>query len=97
LPEEQGDFKMDLKERVVYQLPNGREIFARVASEEKAVLYSLSASESAEYTFDTEGRLLVDGELTPWDVDDLSDTGRMAPPEVTAVIAGASTKKKIEH
>ncbi|HKO61809.1 MAG TPA: hypothetical protein VJV03_11665 [Pyrinomonadaceae bacterium] len=89
---------MDLKERTVYQLPNGREVFVRITKDDKAILYSLSAAESAQYTFDTEGRLLVDGELTPWDLDDLSDTGRTAPPEVTGVLAGATdTKRKIEH
>ncbi len=90
--------KVDLKERAVYQLPNGREVFARVTTEEKTVLYSLSASESGEYTFDADGRLLFNGKLTAWDVDDLSDTGRMAPPEVTAVLAGAAdTERKIAH
>lgn len=89
---------MDLKERVVYQLPNGREVFARGSSGDKAVLYSLSATETGEYTFDAEGRLLFEGQLTPWDIDDLAETERMAPPEVTGVLAGATeAKKKIEH
>ncbi len=89
---------MDLKERVVYQLPNGREVFARVTTEEKPVLYNLSASELGVYTFDSEGRLLFDGELTPWDKDDLLDTGRTTPPDITAVLAGTTdAKKKIEH
>jgi hypothetical protein len=89
---------MDLKERAVYQLPNGREVFARGTSDDKAVLYSLSATETGEYTFDAEGRLLFDGQLTPWDIDDLAETDRMAPPEVTGVLAGVTeAKKKIQH
>ena len=87
-----------LKERGIYLLPNGRELFARVTNEDKATLYNLSASESGEYTIDSEGRLLVNGRLTAWDIDDLSETGRMAAPEVTAILAGsADTLSKIEY
>ena len=93
-----GDNKVDLKERGIYQLPNGRELFARVTNEERAALYILSASESGEYTVDSEGRLLFNGELTAWDLDDLSDTGRTASPDVMAVLAGsADADSKIAH
>ena len=89
---------MYLKERAIYQLPNGRELFARVADAEKPALYNLSASESGEYTVDPEGRLLFNGQLTAWDIDDLSDTGRTATPAVTAVMAGlADADTRMEH
>ena len=95
---ERGGQRVYLKERAIYQLPNGRELFARVTDEEKAALYNLSASESGEYTVDPEGRLLFNGQLTAWDIDDLSDTGRTAAPDVTAVLAGiADANTKIEH
>ena len=89
---------MDLKERAIYQLPNGRELFARVANEAKAALYNLSASESGEYTVDSEGRLLFNGQLTAWEIDDLMDTGRTATPDLTAILAGsADANTNIEH
>ena len=96
--ESKGDEKVDLKERAIYQLPNGRELFVRVSNEEKAVLYNLSASESGEYTFDSDGRLFFNGRPTAWDIEDLSDTGRIATPDVTAVLAGAAdAQSKIGH
>lgn len=89
---------MELKDRAIYQLPNGRELFLRGSSEERAVLYTLSASESGEYTFDSNGRLLLNGQVTAWAIDDLVDTGRFATPDVTAVLAGtADARSKIEH
>lgn len=89
---------MNLKERAIYQLPNGRELFARVTDEMRAALYNLSASEAGEYTVDPEGRLLFNGQLTAWDIDDLSDTGRTATPAVTAVMAGiADANTRMEH
>lgn len=89
---------MNLKERAIYQLPNGRELFARVTDEDRAALYNLSASESGEYTVDPEGRLLFNGQLTAWDIHDLSDTGRTAKPAVTAVMAGiADANTRMEH
>ena len=77
---------MDLKERAIYQLPNGRELFARVTGEKEPTLYNLSATESGEYSFDANGRILFNGERTAWDVNDLIDTGRMAKPDVSGML-----------
>ena len=56
----------------------------------KAVLFSLIASESGLYELNSEGRLLVDGQLTAWQIEDLLETGRVAEPAVTAVLAEGS-------
>ena len=82
-----GEAKVDIKERGIYQLPNGRELFARVTREEECVLYNLSASESGVYAFDSEGRILFNGKRTAWEINDLLDTGRVASPEVTGLLA----------
>ena len=77
---------MNLKERVVYKLPNGRELIARVATGNKTLLCSLSASDEIHYEVSTEGRLFAHGRLTGWSTDDLSDTARMLSPEDTAQV-----------
>ncbi|HEY6230927.1 MAG TPA: hypothetical protein VIW64_06675 [Pyrinomonadaceae bacterium] len=81
---------MDLKERAIYQLPNGRELFARITPEKKIVLHNLSASASGQYELNPEGRLLFNGQLTAWEISDLLETGRVAPAEtIEAVIETA--------
>jgi hypothetical protein len=80
---------MELKERAIYQLPNGRELFARKTVDDKSALYNLSASEPGRYELSLEGRLIFDGQLTVWRMDDLAETGRFAPPEVTAILVDA--------
>jgi hypothetical protein len=77
---------MNFKERAIYQLPNGRELVACVTRGDKTVLYNLSASESGRYELNSEGRLLFDGQLTAWQMDDLLETGRVAAPEVTSIL-----------
>ena len=77
---------MELKERAIYQLPNGREVFARRARDGKRVLYNLSASEPGEYELTSDGRLVFNGRMTAWELDDLTETGREAPADVTAVL-----------
>jgi hypothetical protein len=73
---------MDLKERAIYRLPNGRELFARITGEQQVVLYNLSASETGQYELNADGRLLFNGQLTAWGIADLMETGRVAPPEM---------------
>lgn len=82
---------MDLKERSIYQLPSGRELVARRNRDSKIVLYNLSASEPGEYESNAEGRLLFNGKLTSWDMDDLLDTGRTASPDLAAVVTDNKT------
>ena len=77
---------MDFKERAIYQLPNGRELFARVNGENKPTLYNLSATESGEYSFDSDGRILFNGQPTAWDINDLIETGRHASPDVSGML-----------
>lgn len=67
---------MDLKEQVIYQLPNGRELIARLSGENKPVLHELSMTPQNEYELNQEGRLVLHGHVTAWDVDDLLETGR---------------------
>jgi hypothetical protein len=80
------DKKMDLKERAIYQLPNGRELVAQLNGEGKAILQNVSASDPDKYELNDEGRLLFNGQLTAWGVNDLVDTGRVASPDMTAVL-----------
>ena len=75
---------MELRERAVYRLPNGRELVARVVHGSKTVLYNLDASDPREYQVDEQGRLLLNGRLTAWATEDLLQQARIAPPEVTA-------------
>ena len=65
---------MNLREGVIYQLPNGRELVARVIQGDRVVLYSLSRSVPGQYELNSEGRLLFDGELTAWEMKDLHET-----------------------
>ena len=81
---------MSFKERAIYQLPNGRELVARVTDGDRVVLYNLSASVPGQYELNLEGRLLFQGELTAWETRDLHDTGRVASPGLTAHLAAGS-------
>ncbi len=83
---ERGDKTMDLKERAIYQLPNGRELVANLSAAGEAILQNVSASDSDRYELNEEGRLLLNGQLTAWAVDDLIDTGRTASPDMTGVL-----------
>lgn len=69
---------MNLKDGAIYQLPNGRELVACLTCDNQTVLFNLSGSESGMYELNWEGRLLFDGQLTAWQIDDLLETGRVA-------------------
>jgi hypothetical protein len=75
---------MHLREQAIYQLPNGRELVARVIRDSKIILYNLDSSDPRHYEVDERGRLLLNGRLTAWATNDLLEQGRTAPPEVTA-------------
>ena len=77
---------MDLKERGIYQLPNGRELVARLSSNNKVFIYNLTASEPGQYELNSEGRLTLNGRLTAWGMGELLYTGRVAPPDVASVL-----------
>ena len=81
---------MKLKDRAIYQLPNGRELIACLTGDQNIVLLGNSASVSSIYELNSEGRLLVDGQLTAWQIDDLVDTGRVAEPELTRTLVESS-------
>lgn len=85
---------MDIKEGAIYQLPNGRELVAEATMENQAVLYSLSASAPLQYRLNGEGRLVCNGQLTAWGVDDLLDTGRFAQPDLTAALVDSAKSKR---
>lgn len=85
---------MDIKERAIYQLPNGRELVADATMENQAVLYNLSASEPGHYQLNAEGRLVFNGQLTAWAKDDLLETGRFAPPDVTAALVDSAKPER---
>ena len=82
---------MDLKDSAIYQLPNGRELVACMACDNETLLFSVSATESGLYELSSDGRLLCDGQLTAWQVDDLLETGRVAGPDLTSTLVELST------
>ncbi len=84
---------MVLKDRSIYQLPNGRELIACLTPDQQIVLLGNSASVSGLYELNSDGRLLIDGQLTAWQVDDLVDTGRVAEPEMTRTLAESSVTR----
>jgi hypothetical protein len=81
---------MNLREGAIYQLPNGRELVARVIQGDRVVLYNLSASVPGQYELNLDGRLLFQGELTAWETRDLHDTGRVASTGLTAHLAAGA-------
>ena len=81
---------MIFKERAIYQLPNGRELVARVTHDDGVVLYNLTASVPGQYELNDEGRLLFLGKLTAWELKDLHETGREASADLTAHLADGS-------
>lgn len=80
---------MNLKDGAIYQLPNGRELVAWRNGYE-TLLFSVSATKSGLYKLNSDGRLLCDGHLTAWQIDDLLETGRTAAPELAAQLAEGS-------
>ena len=66
---------MELRVGGVYSLPNGRELFVLGRRENGRVSYRLS-SRNGHYEISDDGRLICNGQLTAWDVSNLSDTGR---------------------
>lgn len=82
---------MNLKDRAVYRLPNGRELVACNTRDNETLLFSVNASEHGLYRLNPDGRLLFDDQLTAWQRDDLLETGRVAGPEITAALAELST------
>jgi len=90
--------EMTLKDRAIYQLPNGRELIACLTSDQQIVLLGNSVSVSGFYELNSDGRLLLDGQLTAWQIDDLLDTGRIAEPGLTKTLAESSmTVRETPH
>ena len=81
---------MNLEDRAIYQLPNGRELVAYMTGDNKTLLLRVGA-ESGLYELNSEGRLLCDGQLTAWQRDDLLETGRVAGREITSILVELST------
>lgn len=72
---------MNLRERGVYCLPNGRELVVLNRHENGRTTYILGGwerFETSEYEVNEAGRLIHQGKLTAWDLADLKDTGRTA-------------------
>lgn len=82
---------MNLKDGAIYQLPNGRELVACVTCDNETLLFSVSATESGPYEWNSDGRLLCDGQLTAWQIDDLLETGRVAGREIASIVVELST------
>jgi len=89
---------MDFVEREIYRLPNGRELAVSVTDSNAIVLFNLSSSESGKYELNSEGRLLFNGNLTAWELKDLSPTGRFVPLDVyAALFQDASSDRDTVH
>ena len=72
---------MNLRERGIYRLPNGRELVVLCKHENGKRTYTLGGRERfelTEYEVNEDGRLICQGRLTAWDVASLSDTGQTA-------------------
>ena len=72
---------MNLRERGIYRLPNGRELVVLRKHENGNQAYTLGGWERfelTEYEVNEDGRLICEGRLTAWDVASLSDTGETA-------------------
>ena len=82
---------MNLKDRAIYQLPNGRQLVACMTCDNETLLFSVSATESGLYELNSDGRLLCDGKLMAWQVDDLLETGRVAGSDITSILVERST------
>ena len=65
-----GSGVMSLRERGIYQLPNGRTLIAK-----QNRLVAHSENERLSYEVNDDGRLLNEGRLTAWDITDVMDTG----------------------
>jgi len=66
---------MDLRDRGIYCLPNGRELVVMRAGNNGTTSFKL-CSTVTNYDVSDDGRLYCEGRLTAWDISDLSDTGR---------------------
>ncbi len=72
---------MNLRDRGIYCLPNGRELVVLGGSPNRSGQFRLAGwgqFEMTEYVVNEAGRLLADGNLTAWDINDLIDTGQTA-------------------
>lgn len=69
---------MGVRERGIYCLPNGREFVVVTKPEDGRVQLHEWVRLDREYEVDGVGRLLTQGKLTAWDVENLKDTGRTA-------------------
>jgi len=77
----QEDDVLNLRERGIYCLPNGRELVVLGKNGHPNALFRLGGwdrFELTEYEVDVEGRLVSQGRPTAWDIADLKDTGRSA-------------------
>lgn len=82
---------MNLKDRAVYRLPNGRELVAYLTCDNETLLLSVSESQSGLYKLNSDGRLLCDGQLTAWQIDDLMETELVAGGEITSTLVDLAT------
>jgi len=62
---------MNLRERGIYRLPNGRTLIAKG----NLLVAHSEGIEFLSYEVNDSGRLVHDGRLTAWDLSDVSDTG----------------------
>ena len=73
--------KVTLKERGIYELPDGRRFVVCLNGREAYNLYPVltwDRSGLAEYRINADGRLLSRGIPTRWRAEDLTYTGRVA-------------------
>lgn len=69
---------MKLRERGIYCLPNGRKVVVFTKPDDGRVQLHRWEHFDVEYEVDAVGRLLTQGKLTAWDIENLRDTGQTA-------------------
>ena len=57
---------MDLRDRGIYRLPNGRELVALVSQRKTPLLYKVGQADKIRYAINDGGRLTFQGRLTAW-------------------------------
>lgn len=70
---------MTLREGGIYTLPNGKELVVAGQGNSPGVLFRLRGwghFELTEYEVNDAGRLMAQGKLTAWDIQQLKDTGK---------------------
>lgn len=90
---------MELKNKVIYALPDGTEFVARVGPKGVYFLHALRYGKPSApiYLVDGSGQFLSGGRRTRWHVGDLHATGRTSRPAIPRTAATDEARSSPEH